>query len=106
MMYSYYAFRAMKFQIPKWLQVTVTIFQLSQMGVGCFVNYKAYIYKQNGAACDVAYSNIFWSFVMYAAYFGLFLHFFCVSYLSKKPVSKMINENKMEHTINERKKNR
>ncbi|CAF4801640.1 unnamed protein product, partial [Rotaria socialis] len=88
LMYSYYAFRAMKFQIPKWISVTVTTFQLSQMVVGCFVNYKAYIYKQNGAACDVAYANIFWSFVMYAVYFGLFLHFFFVSYLSKKPTAK------------------
>jgi elongation of very long chain fatty acids protein 6 len=93
MMYSYYAFRAMKFRIPKWIQVTVTIFQLSQMVVGCFVNYKAYVYKQNGVTCQVAYSNIFWSFVMYAAYFGLFLHFFFVSYLTKKP---MTDESKME----------
>lgn len=85
LMYTYYAFRAMKFHIPKWIQITITILQLSQMGVGCFVNYKAYVYKQSGAPCDVAYSNIFWSFVMYAIYFGLFLHFFCVSYLSKKP---------------------
>ncbi len=92
MMYTYYAFRAMKYHIPKWMQVTVTIFQLSQMGVGCFVNYKAYVYKQNGATCQVAYSNIFWSFVMYAIYFVLFLHFFCVSYLPKKPELKVTGE--------------
>ena len=84
MMYSYYAARAMKYRIPKWVQVTVTIFQLSQMVVGCFVNYKAYVYKQSGSPCHVAYSNIFWSFVMYAVYFGLFLHFFFVNYLLKK----------------------
>ncbi len=93
MMYSYYAFRAMKFRIPKWISVTVTTFQLSQMVVGCFVNYKAYVYKQNGVQCKVDYANIFWSFVMYAVYFGLFLHFFFVSYLTKTPVSK-INESK------------
>ncbi|CAF1538847.1 unnamed protein product, partial [Rotaria sordida] len=98
-MYTYYAFRAMKCPIPKWMQVTVTVFQLSQMVVGCFVNYKAYVYKQNGASCAVTYANIFWSFVMYAIYFGLFLHFFCVSYLSKKPVTKVNDEN-------ERKKNK
>ncbi|CAF4816091.1 unnamed protein product, partial [Rotaria sp. Silwood1] len=63
MMYSYYAFRAMQYRIPKWMQVTVTAFQLSQMGVGCFVNYKAYFYKQAGKTCYVAYANIFWSFV-------------------------------------------
>ncbi|CAF0950394.1 unnamed protein product [Adineta ricciae] len=64
MMYSYYAARAMQYRIPKWVQITVTIFQLSQMVVGCFVNYKAYIYKEAGATCKVAYSNIFWSFVI------------------------------------------
>jgi hypothetical protein len=74
----------MKYRIPKWIQVTITMFQLSQMSVGCFVNYKAYIYKQNGASCHVTYSNISWSFAMYALYFGLFLHFFCISYLFKK----------------------
>ncbi|CAF4536860.1 unnamed protein product, partial [Didymodactylos carnosus] len=45
LMYSYYAFRAMRFNIPKFVQQIVTIFQLSQMFVGCYVNYKAYEYK-------------------------------------------------------------
>jgi hypothetical protein len=94
MMYSYYAFRALKYRIPKWVQVTVTFFQLSQMVVGCFVNYKAYVYKQAGSTCHVAYSNIFWSFVMYAVYFGLFLHFFFVNYLFKKPANIKIDEQK------------
>lgn len=91
-MYTYYAFRAMRFRIPKWISITVTIFQLSQMVVGCFVNYKAYVYKQNGAPCTVAYSNIFWSFVMYAVYFLLFLHFFFVAYLWQKPAVKSSGE--------------
>jgi len=94
MMYTYYAFRAMKYRIPKWIQVTVTMFQLSQMGVGCFVNYKAYVYKQDNVPCQVAYSNIFWSFVMYAIYFALFLHFFFVSYLLKKSDVKVNNDGK------------
>jgi len=94
MMYSYYAFRAMQYRIPKWVQVTVTIFQLSQMIVGCFVNYKAYVYKQAGAPCDIAYSNIFWSLVMYAIYFGLFLHFFFVNYLFKRPPAVKIDDQK------------
>jgi elongation of very long chain fatty acids protein 6 len=101
MMYSYYAFRAMKFRIPKWIQVSVTIFQLSQMIVGCFVNYKAFVYKEMGITCDVAYANIFWSFVMYAAYFCLFLHFFFVSYLMKP--SDGTKHNEMHRA--ERKKN-
>ncbi len=96
MMYSYYAIRAMQYRIPKWVQVTVTIFQLSQMVVGCFVNYKAYVYKQAEVTCDVAYANIFWSFVMYAIYFGLFLHFFFVNYLFKKPANLKTDEDKKD----------
>ncbi|CAF1501689.1 unnamed protein product [Rotaria sordida] len=92
-MYTYYAFRAMKYPIPKWMQITITVLQLSQMVVGCFVNYKAYVYKQNTSSCAVTYANIFWSFAMYAIYFGLFLHFFCVSYLPKKPKTKVNDEN-------------
>ena len=96
LMYTYYAFRAMRFRIPMWMQVTVTIFQLSQMGVGCFVNYKAYVYKEQIASCQVAYSNIFWSFVMYAVYFLLFLHFFCVSYLPTKSSTSAIERKKKD----------
>jgi elongation of very long chain fatty acids protein 6 len=94
MMYSYYAFRAMKYRIPTWIQITVTIFQLSQMIVGCFVNFKAYQYKQRNIPCEVAYSNIFWSFVMYAVYFGLFLHFFFVNYLWKTSTRNVDNTKK------------
>ena len=34
-MYSYYAFRAMKYRIPKWIQVTLTMLQICQMIIGC-----------------------------------------------------------------------
>lgn len=74
----------MKFRIPKWVQISITVCQLLQMVVGCFVNYKAYSYKQLGVPCHVTYSNIGWSFAMYAVYFGLFLHFFCLAYFQKK----------------------
>ncbi|CAF4897679.1 unnamed protein product, partial [Rotaria sp. Silwood2] len=53
-MYSYYAFLAMKFNIPKQIQIIITTLQLSQMAVRCFVNYKAYFYKQNETLCYVA----------------------------------------------------
>jgi hypothetical protein len=68
------------------MQISITVCQLSQMVVGCFVNYKAYTYKQLGSACDVTYSNIGWSFAMYSVYFALFLHFFCLAYFPKKKV--------------------
>ncbi|CAF1391940.1 unnamed protein product, partial [Didymodactylos carnosus] len=87
LMYSYYAFRAMRFNIPKFVQQIVTIFQLSQMFIGCYVNYKAYEYKGENRPCKVAYSNIYVSFAMYFAYFLLFAHFFYVSYLKRMPTT-------------------
>ena len=96
MMYSYYGFRAMQYHIPKYIQITVTIFQLSQMIVGCFVNYKAYVYKQAGVSCDITYENIFWSFVMYAVYFSLFLHFFLINYLFKKSTNIKLDKQKKD----------
>ena len=35
LMYTYYAFRALKFRIPKWTMMTITALQLLQMVVGC-----------------------------------------------------------------------
>lgn len=97
-MYSYYAFRALKYRIPKWIQISVTVCQILQMAVGCFVNYKAYTYKQNDAVCDVTYSNIGWSFAMYSVYFGLFLHFFYIAYFPKKKRVETNDENGINQT--------
>ncbi|UJR22918.1 hypothetical protein I4U23_025946 [Adineta vaga] len=104
MMYSYYAFRAMKFRIPIWVQISITVCQLLQMVVGCFVNYKAYTYKQMGNACDVTYSNIGWSFAMYFIYFGLFLHFFCIAYFPKKKVDSKVSNTTVQERKNIQKK--
>ena len=35
LMYTYYAFRALQFRIPKWTMMTITVLQLLQMVVGC-----------------------------------------------------------------------
>lgn len=83
-MYTYYAFRALRFKIPKWINIAITSGQISQMVVGIYVNIVAYIKKNRGESCDVSYSNIYWSFFMYFTYFLLFFHFFVNAYLNKK----------------------
>ena len=65
-MYTYYAFRALRcvmscivqsfivinnlirYRVPKIIAITITSLQLIQMIVGCAVNYLAFSYKQNG----------------------------------------------------------
>jgi hypothetical protein len=84
MMYSYYAFRAMRWYIPKWIQMTLTTLQLTQMVIGVYITYKAYKYKQEGVYCYVSHSSLRWSFILAIAYFCLFLHFFLVNYMQKK----------------------
>jgi len=82
-MYSYYAFRAMKFRIPKFISIFITTSQISQMAVGCYVNFKTWQYKLAGISCSVSYENVTVSTLMYFSYFVLFVRFFYMSYLNK-----------------------
>lgn len=84
-MYTYYFFRALRFNVPKPIAMSVTAMQLSQMVVGCYVNAKVYfILKENTEHCQVSWQNIQWSFFMYFIYFLLFCHFFARAYLFTK----------------------
>lgn len=83
-MYTYYAFRTMKWHIPKWVQMTLTTLQILQMVIGFFITYKAYKYIQDGASCYVSYTLLSWGFIMSVVYFCLFLHFFLKNYLLNK----------------------
>lgn len=86
-MYSYYALKAMRFNVPKWISMFITFSQLLQMVIGCLVNVWAYQIKNEGTFCNVSYDNIKYSLIMYASYFILFAHFFYSAYLSGKPKS-------------------
>lgn len=87
-MYGYYAFRAMRFKIPKFVNITITFGQMSQMVFGIYVNVTAYLVKKRGEKCQVSDENITWSFIMYASYFVLFFHFFYKAYIAPKSVKK------------------
>jgi elongation of very long chain fatty acids protein 6 len=82
-MYTYYLFRAMRFKIPRWVNVFITSAQISQMVFGIYINLVAYFKKNRGEQCDVTYENINWSFFMYFTYFVLFVYYFYKAYLSK-----------------------
>jgi hypothetical protein len=83
-MYTYYAFRALRFQIPKWVNIAITSGQISQMVFGIYVNTVAYMKKRRGEHCDVSDENITWSFIMYFSYFVLFFNFFYKAYIAPK----------------------
>lgn len=81
-MYGYYGLRALRYNIPKWVNIMITSGQLSQMVFGIYINIVAFLKKQRGEDCDVSYDNIKWSFIMYFSYFLLFFKFFYTAYIS------------------------
>ncbi|XP_065212407.1 very long chain fatty acid elongase 6-like isoform X1 [Planococcus citri] len=83
LMYSYYALRAMGFFPPRFIMMLITSLQITQMVIGCLVNYWSYVYLTNNQACHITYLNIKLSTCMYFSYFVLFAQFFYKAYFSK-----------------------
>ncbi|XP_033108497.1 elongation of very long chain fatty acids protein 6-like [Anneissia japonica] len=89
-MYSYYTLRASRlFKIPRFINVCITLFQMSQMVVGVTVNYLAYRFRSRGEHCSTTDINILVALLMYASYLVLFAHYFYKAYISRstKPTS-------------------
>lgn len=82
-MYSYYALKALRFRVPRFVAMFITTAQLAQMVMGSAVNIWAYQVKQAGNECHVSYENIKISLIMYTSYFVLFAHFFRRAYMKK-----------------------
>jgi hypothetical protein len=61
----------------------ITLLQLTQMIIGCWINLKAWEFKKNGEICQVTDENLKVSLVMYGTYFLLFAQFFLGSYIFK-----------------------
>jgi len=84
LMYTYYAFRALRYAVPRCIAMVITTLQLVQMSIGCTVNYLAYQIKQDGMECGVSDNNIKISLLMYISYFVLFARFFYNAYMSRR----------------------
>ena len=84
-MYSYYAVRALRFRVPKWISAIITSLQLAQMIVGVAINIWIYQIKARGEFCQQTYENLHYSSMMYFSYFILFAHFFYTTYILEKP---------------------
>lgn len=83
LMYTYYALRAMGFFPPRFIMMLITSLQITQMVIGCLVNYWSYVYLTNNQACHITYLNIKLSTCMYFSYFILFAQFFYKAYFTK-----------------------
>uniref|UniRef100_H3A738 Elongation of very long chain fatty acids protein 6 n=1 Tax=Latimeria chalumnae TaxID=7897 RepID=H3A738_LATCH len=81
-MYSYYALRAAGFRVSRKFAMFITLTQITQMVMGCVVNYLVFAWMQQGQ-CPSHVQNIIWSSLMYLSYFVLFCRFFFEAYISK-----------------------
>ena len=101
-MYSYYAFKALRFKIPKWVNIVLTTAQIVQMVIGVLINLSAYRIKSRGEYCEISDENLQGSFVIYATYLVLFSNFFFRTYLQnksekKKSLQRQITQNGNGH---------
>ena len=87
LMYSYYALRALRFRIPRFVSQIITTGQILQMIAGCYVNYVAYKAKVANQTCNTSDENIKYSSLMYFSYFVLFFDFFIKAYIYKTKAS-------------------
>jgi len=84
-MYTYYAARAMRFHVARWINIFITSMQISQMVMGLVINVSIYRVKtQGGRYCQQSFENLKYCSLMYLSYFFLFAYFFYVTYLQKK----------------------
>lgn len=84
LMYTYYCCRALRFRMPRWVNICITTSQILQMLFGIYVNISAYWVLKRGDNCHITYDNIKYSLLMYLSYFILFAHFFYNAYLKPK----------------------
>lgn len=91
-MYTYYALKAFRIPVPKFISMCITAMQLLQMLAGIWVNFTVYNVKSRGEFCQQTWGNLRYASLMYFSYFLLFSHFFYSTYL--KPKSRFSPEKK------------
>ncbi|KAI1298462.1 Elongation of very long chain fatty acids protein 6 [Halotydeus destructor] len=87
-MYAYYAGRAAGLRFPKFIPLTITTAQISQMLVAIFVSSYAWTEQNGGRQCQVDRTTLVIAYICYGTYFVLFANFFINAYLSQKVTTK------------------
>lgn len=93
-MYTYYAFRALRFKFPRFVNIIITSLQIAQMVLGVVFNVYAYKVLNEGRHCAATYSGLRFGFVMYLSYLFLFSQFFYNVYI--KPSGKFNEKAKVQ----------
>jgi len=81
MMYSYYALKALRIQIPRVVNISITTLQIMQMLFGLIINFYILKLKYLGMKCDISVSVLFNGLILYAVFFILFINYFIRTYL-------------------------
>ncbi|KFM74513.1 Elongation of very long chain fatty acids protein 6, partial [Stegodyphus mimosarum] len=82
LMYTYYAMRAMRIKMPRFVAIIITTSQILQMVAGCFVSYFGYLTRRNGEFCQLPDNIANYALLMYFSYFVLFARFFYNTYIT------------------------
>jgi len=85
LMYSYYALRALKFKVPRFVNVTITGLQTLQMFIGVGLSIYVFGLKIRDLPVQQTWGNLAFINVMYLSYLYLFSKFFYDAYIAKKP---------------------
>ncbi|XP_023210115.1 elongation of very long chain fatty acids protein 6-like [Centruroides sculpturatus] len=91
-MYTYYAVMAMKVKVPVFIAMTITIMQIAQMFVGCFINLLATYMYYSGKYCEQTNTALLLFNGMLFSYAWLFCRFFRDSYLKKTKPSNLLHQ--------------
>ncbi|KAL3090374.1 hypothetical protein niasHS_006826 [Heterodera schachtii] len=90
-MYTYYTFASLGFRFPKWVSMTVTTLQTTQMLIGVFISLyvaRLKLFSSRPTVCQQSVENMCICFSIYTAFAFLFIRFFVNSYLlGKKPTA-------------------
>ncbi|CAJ0916800.1 unnamed protein product, partial [Mesorhabditis belari] len=82
LMYTYYATKTTKLQIPRWVAMVVTTVQTTQMLLGVLLSACVYWIKTNTDwRCQQSMGNLYLAFVIYVTFGVLFAQFFYKAYL-------------------------
>jgi elongation of very long chain fatty acids protein 6 len=80
-MYSYYALKALRIQIPRVVNISITTLQTTQMLFGLIINFYILKVKYLGMKCDISVPVLINSLILYTVFFILFINYFIRTYL-------------------------
>lgn len=90
-MYTYYALKAAKVKLPRWIPRLITTMQTLQMFIGITVITISYIWIQE-PECLITKDLFFWAFLIYISYLILFFKFSYQTYIMPKVKAKTKGE--------------